>query len=93
MVVVLHNVSIHIGQEVIDIIESAGCLVKFLPPYALDFNPIEMTFCVKSLDASTLYLSPDKVSQLQAFSKWRWRNLDAIDSCCCSFDMPRTGTT
>jgi transposase len=43
-VIVLDNVFIHIGQEVINLIESAGYLVQFLPPYSPDFNPIELVF-------------------------------------------------
>jgi transposase len=46
MVVVLDNVSIHIGTEIIDLIERAGHMVKFLPPYSPDYNPIELSFAV-----------------------------------------------
>jgi transposase len=45
-VIVLNNVSIHIGREVIDLIESAGYLVQFLPPYSPDFNSIGLVFSV-----------------------------------------------
>jgi transposase len=46
MVVVLDNVSIHIATEIIDLIENAGHIVKYLPPYSPDYNPIELTFAV-----------------------------------------------
>lgn len=46
MVVVLDNVSIHTNPEIVALIEAAGHLVRFLPPYSPDFNPIELTFGV-----------------------------------------------
>ena len=33
----------HVG-EIIEQLRSIGILVIFLPPYSLDFNPIELTF-------------------------------------------------
>ena len=46
MVIVLDNVPIHVDARVIEVIEGAGHLVRFLPPYSPDFNPIELTFSV-----------------------------------------------
>jgi transposase len=46
MVIIMDNLSIHINQRVVDSIERAGHLVRFLPPYSPDFNPIELTFSV-----------------------------------------------
>ncbi len=43
-VIVLDNCSIHHVPEVIKLLEDAGILVMFLPPYSPDFNPIEETF-------------------------------------------------
>ena len=43
-VVVLDNASIHHLETVIDLIEAAGALVRFLPPYSPDLNPIEELF-------------------------------------------------
>ena len=43
-VIVLDNCSIHHVPEVIELLEDAGILVMFLPPYSPDLNPIEETF-------------------------------------------------
>lgn len=46
MVIVLDNVKIHTREHVSQIIESAGHLIRYLPPYSPDYNPIELTFSV-----------------------------------------------
>ena len=43
-VVVFDNASIHHLSTVIDIITAAGAIVRFLPPYSPDLNPIEEAF-------------------------------------------------
>lgn len=43
-VVVLDNASIHHVDAVVDLITAAGALVRFLPPYSPDLNPIEEIF-------------------------------------------------
>ena len=43
-VVVLDNLAVHKQPEVQAAIEGAGALVRFLPPYSPDFNPIELAF-------------------------------------------------
>ena len=43
-VVVLDNLAVHKQPEVQAAIERAGALVRFLPPYSPDFNPIELAF-------------------------------------------------
>lgn len=43
-VVVLDNASIHHSNQVVATILSTGALVKFLPPYSPDMNPIELVF-------------------------------------------------
>ena len=43
-VVVLDNLAIHKDAAVRDRIEAAGALLRFLPPYSPDFNPIEQAF-------------------------------------------------
>jgi transposase len=45
-IIVLDNVSIHIDPRIIEAIQAKGCLVKYLPPYSPDYNPIELTFSV-----------------------------------------------
>ncbi len=43
-VVVLDNLAVHKHPEVRTRIEAAGALLRFLPPYSPDFNPIEQAF-------------------------------------------------
>jgi transposase len=42
--VVLDNASIHISKEIVDLIESTGAKIVYLPPYSPDCNPIELMF-------------------------------------------------
>lgn len=41
-IVGLDNLSVHYAQAAIDLIESVGAKVKFLPPYSPDLSPIEL---------------------------------------------------
>ena len=43
-VVITDNCSIHHLQTVLEMINSVGALVRFLPPYSPDLNPIELVF-------------------------------------------------
>lgn len=43
-VVVMDNLSSHKGPRVQELIEAAGAILMFLPPYSPDFNPIENAF-------------------------------------------------
>ena len=43
-VVVLDNLAVHKHPAVRTAIEQVGALVRFLPPYSPDFNPIELAF-------------------------------------------------
>ena len=40
-VVILDNASFHKSKKSVEMIESVGCRVLFLPPYSPDLNPIE----------------------------------------------------
>jgi transposase len=40
-VVVMDNLPAHKARQVRELIERAGAIVRFLPPYSHDFNPIE----------------------------------------------------
>ena len=40
----MDNASIHHVDSVVACINSIGALVRFLPPYSPDFNPIESVF-------------------------------------------------
>ncbi|CAB4024420.1 Hypothetical predicted protein [Paramuricea clavata] len=43
-VVVMDNAAIHHVPEVVEVINRAGAIVRFLPPYSPDLNPIEQAF-------------------------------------------------
>jgi len=43
-IIILDNASIHHVDCVVDTIQSVGALVRFLPPYSPDMNPIEEVF-------------------------------------------------
>lgn len=40
-IVVIDNARFHKTKKIVDLIESAGCRIIFLPPYSPDLNPIE----------------------------------------------------
>jgi transposase len=43
-IVILDNLSIHLGSRVKEAIEARGCQLLFLPTYSPDFSPIEEAF-------------------------------------------------
>ena len=43
-VVILDNLASHRGERVRELIEERGCSLLYLPPYSLDFSPIEEAF-------------------------------------------------
>ena len=43
-VICLDNCSTHVNLIIRQIIEARGCLIRYLPPYSPDYNPIELTF-------------------------------------------------
>src|SRR2546421_9587697 len=45
-VIIMDNVSIHCDPRVSEAIGAHRCLIRYLPPYSPDFNPIEMSFSV-----------------------------------------------
>ncbi len=45
-VVVLDNVSVHCNARIKEVIEAAGYIIEYLPPYSPDYSPIELTFSV-----------------------------------------------
>src|SRR5262249_46074547 len=54
-VVVLYNLSSHKRARVRELIEGAGCVVLFLPPYSPDLNPIELANALlNALAAATI---------------------------------------
>lgn len=47
-VVILDNASIHHAEGIVELIQSTGALVQFLPPYSPDIMPIEELFSKKN---------------------------------------------
>lgn len=43
-VVIMDNAAIHHVEEAVELIESTGAIIEFLPPYSPDLNPIEEAF-------------------------------------------------
>jgi transposase len=43
-IVILDNLAVHKSPRARQLIEEAGCQVRFLPSYSPDFNPIELAF-------------------------------------------------
>lgn len=43
-IVIMDNLSSHKGPRVRELIEAAGAVLQYLPPYSPDFNPIENAF-------------------------------------------------
>ena len=42
----MDNLGLHVDDSITEAIEHAGYIVRYLPPYSPDFNPIEMSFHV-----------------------------------------------
>jgi transposase len=66
-VVVLDNLAAHKQPEVRFAIEQAGALLRFLPPYSPDFNPIELAFAkLKAFLRAARPRTFDQVCELMA---------------------------
>ena len=46
MAIVLDNVSIHTTAALIKLVQDADHIIKFLPPYTPEYNPIKLSFSV-----------------------------------------------
>ena len=69
-IVIMDNLQVHHSLRVIELIESCGAQVKFLPPYSPDYNPIEKMWSkVKGLLRGLAARSQQELSQAitQAF--------------------------
>ena len=72
-VAVLDNCSVHHVEGITAMIEEAGAIVHFLPPYSPDFNPIEETFSkvkaeMKNLEQTMVDVSDIETIVLTAFA-------------------------
>ena len=79
-VVVMDNLSCHKRAQVRALIETAGCTVRYLPPYSPDLNPIELAFAkLKALLRKAAQRTVDGLwdflgEVLEAFSPEECRN-------------------
>lgn len=84
--VVMDNCSIHLGETVRELIESAGARLIYLPPYSPDFSPIENCWSkvkstLRTLGARTY---PDLAKAIeQAFSTVSLDDIRAWFTHCC----------
>lgn len=46
MVIVIDNLRVHVNKQIPAAIEEEGYIVRYLPPYLPDFNPIELMWAV-----------------------------------------------
>jgi len=69
IVIVLNNVSIHTNHEITKLIQNASHLVRYLPPYSPNYNPIELTFAVLKA-----WIRRNYVYMRSRFSRGRFSN-------------------
>lgn len=64
--VILDNASFHKSKKTIELIESVGCHVLFLPPYSPDFNPIEKAWAnIKRIIRNIHYIDASLISSIE----------------------------
>jgi transposase len=63
-VVVTDNASFHKSEKIKELIESAGCLLDYLPPYSPDLNPIENKWAQAKARRRKLGCSVDELFRL-----------------------------
>ncbi len=78
-VVVMDNCSVHHVERVVEMINSVGALIRFVPPYSPDLNPIELAFSkVKSfIKANYLVVQSTSISRVvvsMAFNTVTWED-------------------
>jgi transposase len=81
MVIILDNLSVHCAEKIIQPIQTEGHLVRFLPPYSPDFNPIKLSFSV--LKAWIRHHYHFFRPQCEHFGEFLWRAI--IQSKCDRF--------
>jgi len=89
--VIMDNCSIHKGKEIKALIEAAGAILIYLPPYSPDFSPIENCFSkikniLRSIGART-YLDLLKAIE-EAFSQVSLQDLKGWFTHCCYCTSP-----
>jgi transposase len=62
-VVVMDNAPFHTSERIQKVLEAAGCLVEYLPPYSPDLNPIEHKWAQAKALRRKLGCSTDEIFQ------------------------------
>jgi transposase len=89
--VIMDNCSIHKGEEIKALIEAAGAILIYLPPYSPDFSPIENCFSkikntLRSIGARTY---PDLLKAIEeSFSQVSLEDLKGWFTHCCYCTSP-----
>ena len=86
-IVVMDNASIHHVPEVVDLIHQKGALVKFLPPYLPDLNPVEQIFSkvktiMKENDRLLQSFNAPRVLIMMAFAMVTENDCEQFAKCC-----------
>jgi transposase len=55
-IIILDKATVHHGGRLMDICDTAGVLLLYLPPYSPDLNPIEKVFSVLKSQAKCYHL-------------------------------------
>jgi len=63
-IVVMDNASFHKSEKIQHLIESAGCLLDYLPSYSPDLNPIEHKWSQAKAHRRKLGCSVDELFRL-----------------------------
>ena len=82
-IVILDNASIHHTDAVVNLLQSIGVLVHFLPPYCPDLNPIEEAFSkVKyHLKANESAIQASRDNELEDFILSAFLSITPYDCC------------
>lgn len=89
--VIMDNCSIHKGKEIKALIEAAGSILIYLPPYSPDFSPIENCFSkikntLRSIGART---DPELLKVIEeAFSQVSLEDIKGWFTHCCYCTSP-----
>ena len=88
--VVMDNCSIHKGEEVKQVISSAGGKILFLPPYSPDLNPIECAFSKTKAMLKKKYYRRQKVRKRYIRNSFNYINAQDIRGWIrhCGYTLP-----
>ena len=83
---IMDNCSVHHTGEVESVLNDAGIITHFLPPYSPDYNPIELAFskvkyAIKAMESEMLMIDIDTII-LAAFASITQSDCQAWISSC-----------